>query len=75
MYVLVLARRRISPLDLILTIWVFGLSLNEALDYRGSGGTHFDEFWNIIDAVFLGLIHLAMCMRGVVSTGFGGFGK
>ena len=72
-YVLVLARRRISPLDLILTVWVFGLSLNEALDYRGSGGTHFDEFWNIIDAVFLGLIHLAMCLRGVVATGFGGF--
>jgi hypothetical protein len=43
--VLVLANRRISWLDLVLTIWVFGLSLNEALDYRGSGGTHFDDFW------------------------------
>lgn len=42
---LVLANRRISWLDLVLTIWVFGLSLNEALDYRGSGGTHFDDFW------------------------------
>ena len=70
-YVLVLANRRISWLDLVLTVWVFGLSLNEALDYRGSGGTHFDDFWNIIDAVFLGLIHIAMCMRCTVVTGLG----
>lgn len=50
------------------------LSLNEALDYRGSGGTHFDDFWNIIDAVFLGVIHIAMAMRCAVITGFGACG-
>ncbi len=73
-YVLVLANRWISWLDFVLTVWVFGLSLNEALDYRGSGGTHFDDFWNIIDAVFLGVIHIAMSMRCTVITGFGACG-
>jgi hypothetical protein len=71
-YIFVLARRAEALCgveDLMLTLWAFGLSINEALDCRGSE-KYWEDHWNKVDATLLGIIHVVICVRITVFTQF-----